>query len=98
VDASSRALRRSAGYVWPLLQATAAATLAWVIARYVLGHYQPFFAPIAAVIALNTSLGERGLQALRLLQGVVVGILIGEVAPSSAAPPPRWHWQPSSPC
>jgi Fusaric acid resistance protein-like len=80
VDTLSRALRRSAGYVWPLLQATAAATVAWVIARYVFNHDQPFFAPIAAVIALNTSLGERGLQALRLLQGVVVGILVGEVA------------------
>jgi uncharacterized membrane protein YgaE (UPF0421/DUF939 family) len=80
VDAPSGALGRSAAYVWPLLQTTAAATLAWVIARYVFNHDQPFFAPVAAVIALNTSLGERGLQALRLLQGVVVGIVVGEVA------------------
>jgi hypothetical protein len=64
---------------WPLLQGTAAATVAWVIARYVFDHHEPFFAPVAAVIALNASLGERGLNAVRLLQGVFVGILVGEV-------------------
>ena len=34
---------------------------------------------MAAVIALNTVLGERGRNAVRLLQGVMVGIAIGEV-------------------
>jgi fusaric acid resistance family protein len=75
----SRALRRPAEDIWPLLQGTAAATTAWVIARYVLDRPEPFFAPIAALVALNTSLGERGLNALRLLQGVFVGILVGEL-------------------
>jgi uncharacterized membrane protein YgaE (UPF0421/DUF939 family) len=65
---------------WPLLQKTAAATVAWGIARFVFDHHEPFFAPIAAVVALNTSVGERGLNAVRLLQGVVVGIMVGEVA------------------
>lgn len=74
-----RELRGVATIVWPLLQATAAATLAWVIAKEGLGHEEPFFAPIAAVIALNTSLGERGLNALRLVQGVIVGIVAGEL-------------------
>ncbi len=64
---------------WPLLQGTGAATLAWLIAKYVLDHPEPFFAPIAALVALNTSLGERGLNALRLLQGVIVGIAVGEL-------------------
>jgi hypothetical protein len=64
---------------WPLLQGTAAATAAWLIAKYVLDHPEPFFAPIAALVALNTSLGERGLNALRLLQGVIVGIAVGEL-------------------
>jgi len=63
-----------------VVQGTAAATVAWLIATRALGHHEPFFAPIAAVIALNAPLGERGLNALRLLVGVVVGIAAGEVA------------------
>jgi hypothetical protein len=35
---------------------------------------------MAAVIALNAPRGERGLQALRLLSGVLLGIVLGEVA------------------
>jgi uncharacterized membrane protein YgaE (UPF0421/DUF939 family) len=46
----------------------------------VIDHHEPFFAPIAAVVALNTSFGQRGSNALRLLHGVVVGIVIGELA------------------
>jgi hypothetical protein len=63
-----------------VIQGTAAATAAWVIANYIIDHHEPFFAPIAAVIALNAPLGERGLNALRLLAGVVVGIAAGEAA------------------
>jgi hypothetical protein len=74
-----RAGRRLVAGAPRLLQGTAAATLAWVIARYVFDHQEPFFAPVAAVIALNTSLGERGRNTVRLLQGVFVGIAVGEV-------------------
>jgi hypothetical protein len=65
--------------IWPLVQATAAATVAWVIARRVVDHPEPFFAPISALVSLNTSLGERGLNALRLVQGVVLGIGVAEL-------------------
>jgi hypothetical protein len=64
---------------WLVLQSTLAATAAWVIATSVVGNPEPFFAPIAAVVALNAALGERGRQALRLLLGVVVGIVAGEL-------------------
>jgi hypothetical protein len=77
--AGARALERVVADTWPLLQGTGAAAIAWLIARYVLDHPEPFFAPIAAVVALNASLGERGLNAVRLLQGVVVGIVVGEL-------------------
>ncbi|MDQ3763627.1 MAG: FUSC family protein [Actinomycetota bacterium] len=83
VDACSRALRRLAADAWPLLQRTAAAVAAWAIARYGVGHPEPFFAPIAAVVALNASLGERGLNAVRMLLGVVVGIVAAELAISA---------------
>jgi hypothetical protein len=62
-----------------LLQRTAAATAAWVIAKHVVGNHDPFFAPLAAVVALNAPLGERGLNAMRLLFDVVVGIVVGEL-------------------
>jgi uncharacterized membrane protein YgaE (UPF0421/DUF939 family) len=62
---------------WPLLQGTAAATTAWVVATDVFDHDRPFFAPIAAIVALNAPLGRRGGNALRLLLGVVVGIVVG---------------------
>jgi uncharacterized membrane protein YgaE (UPF0421/DUF939 family) len=51
----------------------------------VLDHEQPFFAPIAALVALDTSLGERGLNAIRLLQGVILGIVVGEVTLAALA-------------
>lgn len=76
---ASRSLQRVATDAWPLLQGTGAATAAWLITKYVLDHPQPFFAPIAALVALNTAFGERGRNALRLLQGVLVGIAVGEL-------------------
>ncbi|MDE9367158.1 FUSC family protein [Luteipulveratus sp. YIM 133132] len=77
--AFSEAGERLAVWWWPLLQQTAAATIAWVLAEHVVDHHQPFFAPIAAVVALNASFGERGTNALRLLEGVLVGIAVGEL-------------------
>ena len=78
--ALSRRLRSVAADAWPILQGTIAATAAWVIAKYVFDHHEPFFAPVAAIIGLNATVGERGLNAVRLLQGVFVGIVIGELA------------------
>jgi uncharacterized membrane protein YgaE (UPF0421/DUF939 family) len=75
----ARLLRREATLAWPLFQATAAATLAWLIAKHLVRHHEPFFAPIAAVVALNTTTGERGTHAFRLLFGVFTGIVVGEV-------------------
>jgi len=73
-------LRQASTELWPLLQQTAAATIAWLVATDLVHHQAPFFAPIAAVVSLNTPLGERGLNALRLLTGVIVGIGTAEIA------------------
>ena len=75
----ARVSRLEAEDLWPLVQATAAATVAWWIAKHVVHHREPFFAPIAALVSLNTSLGERGLNALRLLGGVLLGIGVAEL-------------------
>src|SRR4051812_1778087 len=74
-----RALDRLPPETWLVLQGTVAATAAWVITEQVVGNHEPFFAPIAAVVGLNASLGERGRNAARLLLGVVVGIVAGEI-------------------
>ena len=80
LPAPRQAVRRSATVAWPVLQSAAAATIAWIIADLISGHDTPFFAPIAAVVALNASIGERGRNALRLLLGVGIGIVAGELA------------------
>ncbi|MFI6865036.1 aromatic acid exporter family protein [Streptomyces sp. NPDC050421] len=65
--------------LWPVLQQTGAATVAWLIARHLVQHHEPLFAPVAAVVALNASRGERGANAVRLLLGVAIGILMAEL-------------------
>ena len=63
----------------PIVQCAVAAGLAWWLARQVIGHPQPFFAPIAAVISLGVSLGQRMRRALELVVGVSIGIGVGDV-------------------
>lgn len=82
IDEYSLAVSRPLASVWPLIQAAMAGTLAWVIARHLVGNHEPFFAPIAAVVALNQPLGERGSNGIRILLGVVLGIVVGEIVVS----------------
>lgn len=60
------------------LQAGLAAALAWFIARRVIGHQVPFFAPISAVIILSASIGQRLKRTAELVVGVAIGIAIGD--------------------
>ncbi|WP_309130330.1 FUSC family protein [Brevibacterium sp.] len=75
-----RALSRLREDFWPLFQGALAGTIAWWIALRLAGHPQPFFAPIAAVIALNANRGKRGTNAVNLIVGVLLGIVVGEAA------------------
>ena len=72
-----RATLRAAA--WPIAQTAIGAGVAWAIARYALGHKQPFFAPIAATISLGWTVGRRARQAVQLMAGVTVGIVIADV-------------------
>jgi uncharacterized membrane protein YccC len=63
----------------PILQTSVAASLAWLIATEVVGHSQPFFAPISAVITLGLTIGERRRRAVELAIGVSVGIAIADL-------------------
>jgi uncharacterized membrane protein YgaE (UPF0421/DUF939 family) len=72
------AWRRVRAAAWPVLLASLAAALAWLIAHRLLGHPQPFFAPIAAAIALSTSRIQRSRRIAQMVTGVLLGIGIGE--------------------
>ena len=65
------------GVLGQLAQAAAAAGISWELALQLPNHGQPFFAPIAATISLGAERGTRGRQAIRMMTGVSVGILIG---------------------
>ena len=76
-DQASDAHGRLRAALWPAVQAAAAAGLAWLVAHDLLGHAQPFFAPIAAAIALSTSGVRRGRRILQMVGGVMLGIGVG---------------------
>ena len=60
-----------------IVQSAAAAGIAWELALQIPNHGRPFFAPIAAVIGLAADRGRRGRQAIDMILGVGLGILIG---------------------
>ena len=69
--------------LWPrrrlIVQVALASALAWAGAVWLFGDPRPFFAPIAAVIALNAN-GRRQLrQTVELILGVAVGIGIADL-------------------
>ena len=51
----------------PVIQAAVAAGFSWLVAVNVVGHRSPFFAPIAAVIRLGMTLGERLRRGIELV-------------------------------
>ena len=61
-----------------LVQTAAAATGAYLIATELVGHTRPFFAPVAAIITLGITVGQRGTRAAELALGVAVGIAIAD--------------------
>jgi uncharacterized membrane protein YgaE (UPF0421/DUF939 family) len=48
------------------------------VATEVIGHEQPFFAPISAVITLGLTVGERRRRAVELAIGVALGIAVAD--------------------
>ncbi len=64
---------------WSVIQTAVAASVAYFLAVIVLGHERPFFAPIAAVIALSVTLGQRTRRAVELIFGVAVGLMVADL-------------------
>lgn len=64
---------------WHVGQAALAAGVAWYVASDLLGHPNPFFAPIAAVVSLGTSYGQRLRRVAEVTLGVAIGVLIADL-------------------
>ncbi|MDP3893203.1 aromatic acid exporter family protein [Nocardioides sp.] len=62
-----------------IAQCAVAAAVAWFIASDLLGHQTPFFAPIAAVVCLGTSYGQRLRRVVEVTFGVAIGVLIADL-------------------
>ncbi|MCW2760036.1 MAG: hypothetical protein JWR85_237 [Marmoricola sp.] len=64
---------------WQIGQCAVAAGVAWWVASDVLGHTTPFFAPIAAVVSLGTSYGQRLRRVAEVTLGVAIGVFVGDL-------------------
>jgi uncharacterized membrane protein YgaE (UPF0421/DUF939 family) len=64
---------------WQIGQCAIAAGVAWFIAADVFGHPLPFFAPIAAVVSLGTSYGQRLRRVAEVTVGVAVGVFLADL-------------------
>jgi uncharacterized membrane protein YgaE (UPF0421/DUF939 family) len=58
---------------WQIGQCAVAAAVAWLLASQVLGHPEPFLAPVAAIVCLGVSYGQR----LRRVAEVTIGVALG---------------------
>ncbi|MGC4110732.1 MAG: FUSC family protein [Nocardioides sp.] len=64
---------------WAIAQCAVAAGVAWWLAQHVLGHATPFFAPVAAVVSLGTSYGQRLRRVAEVAVGVALGVFGGDL-------------------
>jgi uncharacterized membrane protein YgaE (UPF0421/DUF939 family) len=78
VSAGARFSRLSAKR-WQIMQCTVAAAVAWLIAADLFGHSTPFFAPVAAVVSLGTSYGQRLRRVAEVTLGVALGVFLADL-------------------
>lgn len=64
---------------WQIVQCAIAAAVAWWLAMTLLGHPRPFFAPVAAVVALGVSYAARLRRVGEVVAGVALGVGVGDV-------------------
>ncbi len=89
-DLSERTVRRSRasavrrvdrlqGRSFMITQTALTAGLAWFVAHHLIGHQLPFFAPVAVIITLGISFGQRMRRAVEVAIGVAVGVAVGDL-------------------
>ena len=77
---SARArVRRWQSKRWQIGQCALAAGVAWLVAADLFHHATPFFAPVAAVVALGTSYGQRLRRVAEVTVGVAVGVFLADL-------------------
>ncbi|MFI2647991.1 aromatic acid exporter family protein [Micromonospora fulviviridis] len=74
----------------PVVEATLAATVAWILATRLVGHPQPFFAPAAALIVLGQARGQRMRRAVEVVLGVAAGVLVADLVVQALGPRTTW--------
>lgn len=77
--ALDRGVRRLRDRVVFLAQIGVAVVVAWSLARQGLGHTQPFFAPVTAILCLGLTYGQRLRRIIEVTVGVAIGVLVGDV-------------------
>lgn len=63
----------------PITQIAVAAGVAYWIATHLFDHKQPFFAPIAVIIVIGMTGGERIRKAVDVSLGCIIGVLVGDL-------------------
>jgi uncharacterized membrane protein YgaE (UPF0421/DUF939 family) len=64
---------------WQVGQCALAAGVAWFVATDVFDHQRAFFAPVAAVVSLGTSYGQRLRRVGEVTIGVAIGVAVGDM-------------------
>ena len=70
---------RLAGNARWFVQAALVTALSWQAAILLFGHPRPIFAPVAGLIAVSTTLGQRRRYAIEMVIGIAVGVGIADV-------------------
>ena len=69
--------RLRANWRW-FAQAALATAPSWALAQEVFGHPRPIFAPVAGLIAVSTTLGQRRRYAVEMVVGIALGVGIAD--------------------
>lgn len=72
-------VQRLRSKAWQIGQCGIAAGVAWFVAKDLLGHSTPFFAPISAVVSLGLTYGQRRQRVVEMTIGVAIGVLVGDL-------------------
>lgn len=78
-DSVQARLKRVRKRLLPILQTGIAAGLSYWLAKDVIGHHRPFFAPISVVIIIGMTGGDRISKAWDIALGCLIGVLIGDL-------------------